>query len=183
MCVYFLNITINYAFFRTHSEYNRKALKKQYATFTLTSPTLKVTFHHPSPLFWEHELQQTYITHRWSVNKQNNKCNGSLQQSCSTRIITSTQVGKQRGRGVVRCLARALRTPMQSPHWSRLDWQPTSTQPWTELQFTRCSLRGQRTGFPPRPDRNSRLWIFHTSTCTEQSFGVNARELGCCQHV
>lgn len=37
----FLNITLNYAFFRTHSEYNRNALKKQYATFaTLTSPTL-----------------------------------------------------------------------------------------------------------------------------------------------
>lgn len=61
-CVYFLNITISYALFRTHSEYNRNALKKQYATFTtLTSPTLKVTFHHPSPLFWEHELQQTSI--------------------------------------------------------------------------------------------------------------------------
>jgi hypothetical protein len=73
MCVCFLHITIKCAFFRRHSEYNRNALKKQYATFTtLTSPTLKVTFHHPSPLFWEHELQQTYVSHGWSVNKQNN---------------------------------------------------------------------------------------------------------------
>ena len=72
MCVCFLHITINYAIFRTHSEHHRNALQKQYATFTtLTSPTLKVTFHHPSPSFWEHELQQTYISHTWSVNKQN----------------------------------------------------------------------------------------------------------------
>lgn len=131
------------------------------ATFTiLTSPTLNVTFHHPSPLFSEHELQQIYLSHSRSVNKAKQDSQWSLQQSCSTRNIISTKVScwQPTGRGIAGCCeARALRITIQPTHWSRLDWQPTSTQTWTAPLFTRCSLRLQRTGFRPVQDRNSRL--------------------------
>lgn len=185
MCICFLHITINYEFFGTHSEYNRNALKKQYATFTtLTSPTLNVTFHHPSLIFWKHELQQKYISHSRSVNSKI-----AFAAVTSAKLFHPNQTSTQ-----------GTQTT-DGPRYKWEVWLGRSEHPYNRLtgrdstgsqlahsrgpncSSLRCSLRGQRTGFRPFKDRNSRLWIFYTSTCTQQSAGVYARELGCSQHV
>jgi hypothetical protein len=78
MSIGFLHITINYAFFRTF-KYITNALKKQCATFTiLKSPTLNVTFHHPSLLFTEQKLQQIYISNSSSVKNAKQESQWSL---------------------------------------------------------------------------------------------------------